>query len=57
MNIGYILAIVFAVIWLGFVIYERIKKNRVKQYVLKQGKSAVDAVKSFDGNIDDLIIK
>lgn len=54
MPIGYILAIIFAVIWLGIAIFERIRKNHAKREALK---NAVETVKSFDTDVDELIIK
>lgn len=52
MVIGYTLAIVFAVIWLGFKLLEAIKAKNAK----KAAEKVVETVKTYENDVDDLIL-
>ena len=53
MAIGYILAVVFAVIWFAISIYENHKKESAKR---QTAKNAAEQNKECDTDIDDLIL-
>ena len=53
MHIGYIIAIAFAVIWIGFKIVESVRKN---QKLREGANKVVETVKQYDTDIDDLIL-
>ncbi|MBQ9385208.1 MAG: hypothetical protein IJT87_13335 [Ruminiclostridium sp.] len=53
MAFGYWLAIIFAVVWLGFKVFEKYKKNSKKSDTIKK---AAETVKNFDTDVDDLIL-
>ena len=53
MHIGYILAIIFLVVWLGIKVAEKIIKERQKKELEEQ--AAINAV-SERSNINDLIL-
>lgn len=52
MPLGYILAIIFGVVWLGFKLLEVMRAKNANKAV----KKVVDTVKSVDTDIDDLIL-
>ena len=53
MVIGYILALVFAVLWFVYSIYDNRKKDKAAKETVKK---AVEKVKECDTDLDDLIL-